>query len=147
MGAVTYPDLTVATILNEYFVPVQINVDHAHDLVERFQVIWTPNLNVLDTSEDVIYHVEGWLPPSDCAAMLMVGLGHFYLHEKRFEDGVSIFQEVWDKFPHTDFAPEALYYSGVGKYLESHNVSDLSGRWKMLQDHYPQSTWSMRSSL
>ncbi len=143
----TYPDLSVATILNEYFIPVQVNVAEAEKLVEEFDAIWTPNLNILDGQKRVIYHTEGWLPPSEYAAMLITGLGHYALRKKRYQEAVSFYQEVHTKFPTSGFAPAALYYLGVGKYLESHNVEDLKESWIKLQRFYPQSSWAIRSDL
>jgi thioredoxin-related protein len=57
---VTYPDVCVAAALNDFFVPVQVNVDQAKDLVKKFRVLWTPNINVLDPEGNLLYHVEGW---------------------------------------------------------------------------------------
>jgi hypothetical protein len=144
---VTYPDLYVATILNEYFIPVQVNVAGAKDLLKKFMVIWTPNLNILDADANLIYHTEGFLPPSEYAAMLMVAMAHFHLRKKRYKEALSFYQEVWDKQPHSTFAPEALYYVGVSRYMDSHQVDALVESWKMLQKGYPGSTWAVRSSI
>jgi len=144
---VTYPDLCVATALNEYYVPVQINVDQSRDLTRKFKVIWTPNINVLDSSENLCYRVEGWLPASEYSAMLMIAHGHYFLCHKRYKNAGELFQKVWDKFPHSTFAPEALYYLGVSGYMESHKVENLTSPWRILQGYCPQSTWAIRSSI
>ena len=55
MGSVTYPDLMVASLLNAYFVPVQVEIDEVSKLAAQYSAIWTPNLNVLDGEENIIY--------------------------------------------------------------------------------------------
>jgi thioredoxin-related protein len=137
----------VSKLLNEYFVPVQVNLQEAAKLAAKYQVIWTPNLNILDGRENLIYHVEGWLPSSDFAAMLIIARGHYFLHKKKYEDATPNFHQVFEKFPTSDFASEALYYKGVSRYMASHEVEKLKEDWIMLQRFYPQSTWAMRSNI
>lgn len=57
MGAVTYPDMQVATLLNDYFVPVQVDIEKVSRLANEFQAIWTPNLNVLDGNQKRVYSI------------------------------------------------------------------------------------------
>lgn len=147
MGAVTYPDLTVANLLNTYFIPVQVNIEEVSELADRYLAKWTPNLNVLDGKENVIYKIEGWLPPSETAAMLILARGHYFLHHKKFQDAVTDFEKVLSTYPRSSFAPEALYYKGVGRYLDSHDVDELKEEWIALQRFYPASTWAVRSNV
>lgn len=147
MGSVTYPDLMVASLLNAYYVPVQVDIDEVSKLATQYSAIWTPNLNVLDGEENLIYRVEGWLPPSEIAAMLLLAGGHYYLRHKKFRDAAPVFEEVFVKYPLSNFAPEALYYKGVSRYLVSHAVGDLKEDWIMLQRFYPTSIWAVRSNI
>lgn len=72
MGAVTYPDPTAAAMLNERFIQVQVNIEKVPKSAENFQALLTPNLSKVNEKEKVIYHIEGWLSPSECAAMLSI---------------------------------------------------------------------------
>ncbi|MGD8613948.1 MAG: hypothetical protein PVI93_23235 [Desulfobacterales bacterium] len=143
----TYPNLQVATLLNENFIPVQVDIEKVSKLANEFQAIWTPNLNVLDRNQKRVYWVEGWLAPSEFAAMLDVARGHFFLRGKKYTQAEPIFKEVFEQHPLSQFAPEALYYRGVSRYLNSHEVDELKEDWIMLQRFYPQSTWSLRSNI
>ncbi len=143
----TYPDLYVATLLNEYFVPVQVNIEKARELVLKYRPIWTPNLNFIDGEGAIFYHIEGWLPPSEFAALLLVSQGHFFIRKKQYPKATPNFQEVLDKFPTSYFAPEAFYYLGVSKYMTAHKVEELVESWKKLQASYPYSSWAMRSQI
>jgi thioredoxin-related protein len=147
MGTVTYPDLSTSTMVNEYFVPVQIDVSKSAGFVERFGVIWTPNIHILTGDEKMIYHVEGWLPPHDFLAMLTLAYGHFFLKNKKFKEASSSFDELLKRMPRSHFAPEALYYSGVAKYLESDDLEKLKKDWMKLRHFYPNSTWTTSSDI
>jgi outer membrane protein assembly factor BamD (BamD/ComL family) len=110
-------------------------------------VVWTPNINFLDPEGNIFYHVEGWLPPSDYSAMLMVAHAHYFLHHKNFQKARDLFQTVWDKYPQSEFAPEALYYLGVSRYKDSNKGDELIEGWRVLQRFHPESTWAIRSSV
>ena len=143
----TYPDLNVAAILNEYFIPVQVNIEKSRDLVLKYRPIWTPNLNILDEEGTLVHRVEGYLPPSEFSAMLLVALGHYSIHKKKYAEATPNFEEALQKFPTTTFAPEALYYLAVSKYMTAHKVEDLVSTMRKLQAAYPYSSWAVRASI
>jgi hypothetical protein len=147
LGAVTYPDMQVAALLNEHFVAVQVNIEEVAELANEFQAIWTPNLNVLDRNQKRVYWVEGWLPPSEFIAMLGVARGHYFLRGKKYPEAAPLFKAVFEQHPRSQFAPEALYYRGVSRYLYSHEVDQLKEDWIMLQRFYPQSAWALKSNI
>lgn len=143
----TYPDATVSELLNEQFVPVQLDLSKASKLADRFQVIWTPNINVVDARERVAFHLEGWLSPGEFAAMLHLGLGHHALKSKRYEDAAGHFKTVYERYPQSEFAPEALYYLAVGNYMTSHDAQALLSGWSDLRRRYSSSAWAMRTRV
>lgn len=143
----TYPDATVSELLNTYFVAVQLDLSKEANLADRFQVIWTPNLNVMDSRERVAFHLEGWLSPSEFAAMLHIGLGHYALKNKRYDNAITHFKRVYDYYPQSEFAPEALYYLAVGKYMTSHDADQLVQGWQDLRRRYSSSAWAMRTRV
>ena len=147
MGAVTYPDSQVAGFLNDHFVPVQVDFEKAAKLADRLQVFWTPNLNMINGREARFYHLIGWLPPSEFMAMLQIALGHHFLGRKRYFEAAPAFADVFDKYPRSGFAPEALYFKGVCRYLSSHSVDELKEEWVTLQRFYPDSEWAMKSNV
>jgi hypothetical protein len=144
---VTYPDKQVADLLNDNFISVQVKIEKVPKLVDEFQALWTPNLNVIDGRQKRVYWVEGWLPPSEFTAMLGVARGHYFLRGKKYTQAEPIFMAVFEQNPRSQFASEALYYRGVSRYLNSHKVDELKEDWIMLQRFYPQSAWSLRSNI
>jgi hypothetical protein len=148
MGAVTYPNIAVAAILSEIYVPVQINLDgNVAKLIDQYQVMWTPNINILSHRGQLICHIEGWQSPSEFQAWLTLGQGHYHLHRKDFEAAVAHFEKTFEHYPQSEWAPEALYYVAVCKYLASHDGNKLFEGWGTLRRYYPHSAWSMRANV
>ena len=137
----------MSKILNDNFVPVQLDISKESKRLDQYQVIWTPNINVVDHRERVCFHVEGWLPPAEFAAMLHCGSGHYNLHTKRFDRAVEHFERLVNIFPQSEFAPEALYYAAVGNYLNTHDADRLMEGWNHLQQRYPTSSWAHRTRV
>jgi TolA-binding protein len=144
---VTYPDATVSELINARFVPVQLDLTKEAKLADQYQVIWTPNINIVDTRERVAYHAEGWLSPAEYAAMLYIGLGHHALKHKKYDNAITDFKTVYDRYPQSEFAPEALYYLAVGKYMDSHDAEPLLQGWSDLRRRYSSSAWAMRARV
>lgn len=143
----TYPDPTVSELINTHFIPVQLDLTKEPIVADQYQVIWTPNINIVDDRQRVAFHAEGWLPPSEFAAMLHLGLGHHALKRKKFDNAITHFNTVYANYPQSEFSPEALYYLAVGKYLASHDADQLFKGWHDLIQHYPGSVWAMRTRV
>lgn len=143
----TYPDDQVAEQLNHHLVPVQVDIEEAGKLADRYQAFWTPNLNLIDDRGIRFYHVVGWLPPSELVAMLKTARGHFLLSREKFDEAATIFKDVFDEFPRSIYAPESLYFMGVCRYKGSHKAEYLKEDWIMLQRFFPGSEWAMKSNV
>ena len=143
----TYPDDQVAEMLNQHYIPVQVDIEKSAKLADRYQALWTPNLNVIDHRGRRVYEVIGWLPPSEFAAMLQIGRGYFLLKRKKFEEAAPLFGNVIDRYADSTFAPEAMYFKGVSRYMATHEVDELKTAWTELQSRYPDSEWAMKSDV
>ena len=126
MGAVTYPDDQVAEMLNQYYIPVQVDIQKASQLADRYQALWTPNLNVIDGRGRCAYQVMGWLPPAEFAALLQIGRAYHHLYRKKFEDAAPLFGEVIERFGDSLYAAEALYFKGVSRYMADRKSTRLN---------------------
>ena len=144
----TYPEPDVARMLNERFVPVQINVkeDRAKQLIEQYRHIWTPDIRILGADGYEYERWNGYLPPYEFLPQLLVSQGQSYLRMRNFADATAAYEEVLRKFPTSRFAPAAAYWLPVCKYEETHEGSELMSGWHRLQTRYPNSTWRLRQS-
>lgn len=134
-------------MLNQHFVPVQVDFEQSAKLADRYQAFWTPNLNVIDGREKRVFQFVGWLPPTEFAAMLQTARAHYFLSRKKYDEAAPLFNDTAENFADSSFAPEALYYKGVSRYMASHAVEDLKEDWSALQRRFPDSAWAMRADV
>ncbi len=149
MGTVTYPEATVVATLEDRFVGCQINTqDGTGDaVVERYRQVWTPDLRVLDADGFELYGWNGYLPPYEFLAQLLVGQGHAYLRLHDEPGAESIFGDVLTRFPTSQVAAEAQYFQAVAAYKRSHEGGELAKGWHHLRTKYPDSAWRLRQSF
>jgi len=51
------------------------------------------------------------------------------------------------QFPHTDAAPEALYWAGVARYKATGNAASLNDTARAFTQRYQDSTWAKKASV
>jgi TolA-binding protein len=78
---------------------------------------------------------------------LLLGLGHAAFATGRFGDAEGRFQEVLDRYPQSDAAPEALYWRGVSRYKESNDASALGETARAFTERYRDSPWAKKASV
>jgi hypothetical protein len=130
-------------------VPVQIDTtDEANaPLVERFRQIWTPDLRVLGPDGFEYDAWQGYWPPAELTARLLLGRARVLARQHREEDAETAYEEILRRFPRSYVAPEAAYWRAVCRYKRTHRPEDLLGGWKRtLQARYPDSQWRTAQS-
>ena len=149
LGAVTYPEPSVADAISERFVPLQVNVldEASRPLIERFRQFWTPDLRILAADAFELYRWNGYLPPYEFLPQLLVGQAHARLRMADEPGAAAVYDDVLRRFPTCELAPEAQYYLAVSKYRQSHKPEDLLGGWHKLQSRYPDSLWRVKQSF
>lgn len=145
MGAVTYPDPTVATTINNHFVPVKVNIRQQPDIMQRYQAFWTPGVCVLHSDGSLVYRDEGWLPAPEFATMLMLARGYHLYRRKRHNQAALLFNELVTRYPTAPYAPEAQYMLGVCIYLSTGSSEEQEEAWRMLLQWYPNSLWAAKA--
>jgi TolA-binding protein len=93
------------------------------------------------------YRWAGYLPAVDFLAHLQLGLGKAAFSGGRFPEAKRSFDQVVSKYSETGAAAEALYWSVVSAYKDSHNRDLLRQGGVELRDKYPQSDWAKRASV
>lgn len=149
MGAVTYPDEMVKTMILSRFISCQMNTQEEinAEIVERYRQVWTPDIRILDPDGFELYRWNGFLPPAEFAAQLLTGEGQAHLRLHQEERAANCFEEALRRFPTAAAAPEAQYFLAVVRYKASHDGKDLLHGWRRLQLRYPDSTWRVRQSF
>jgi tetratricopeptide (TPR) repeat protein len=128
-------------------VPVRIKVRDHPELMERFGANWTPTILLMDPDGAERHRIEGFLPPDDFAAQLLLGLGHMAFARGDFAEAERRFEQVLREHPDSDSAAEAQYWRGVARYKASGDATELTEVYRAFQRRYGDTTWAKKASV
>ena len=144
MDAVTYPHENVIHELETKVIPVRIPFDSP--LSKEFVAKWTPNLLWVDTERKTHHRVIGFLPPEELTPAVSLGVGKTFLDAGALDRALGVLKEVMDGHPLSHAAPEAVYFSGVCLYKQTHEAAPLKEAYEKLQADYSNTEWAKRSA-
>ncbi len=127
--------------------PARVKVRESPQLLERFGAKWTPTVLLLDPAGVERHRIEGFLPATDFAGQLLLGLGHAAFEAKDWKAAQRHFGEILKKLPDTDAAPEAQYWKGVSRYKETNDATALTETFEAFQKRYRDSPWAKKASV
>ncbi len=144
MDAVTYPTKEVVDFVNEYLVPLRIEVSKK-SYYERYNVIWTPTLLMLDYQGYEIQRKVGFLDVVEFMSFMHLGIAKVHLNIKEFDAANVHLKRLFDHFPDSNAVPEAIFFSGVNHYKQNNDPMQLKGAYEKLSKDYPKSSWAKRA--
>ena len=146
-----WPDERVVKFVTENFIPARVHVRDDSALFqkygEKYGAQWTPTILELDADGVERHRIEGFLPGDDFLSQLMLGRAQIAFAQQQWDEAEKRFREIVDKFPHTDAAPEALYWAGVSQYKGSNNNVFLKNTAQAFKEQYQDTTWAKKSSV
>ena len=145
-----YTDPAVIQFI-DHFVPVRVHVrdqaDEFKRLGAKYNAQWTPTVLVIDSQGEERHRIEGFLPATDFRAQLALGLGHSAFARSDFGEAERWFQEVAERYPDTDAAPEALYWTAVARYKATGNGAPLGETARAFTQRYQGTEWAKKASV
>jgi hypothetical protein len=146
-----YPDERVARFIQDNFIPARVHVkDQAEDFKrfgQKYNAQWTPTLLIIDPDGTERHRIEGFLPAEDLLSQLTLGLGHSAFARGQWQEAERRFQEVVDRYPKSEAAPEALYWAGVSRYKGKGDASALAETGRAFTTRYQDSSWAKKASV
>jgi Tetratricopeptide repeat/Thioredoxin-like domain len=146
-----YPDPDVVQFISENFLPVRVHVreqaDEFKQLGQKFGAQWTPTILLIDDSGTERHRVEGFLPKEDFLGQLTLGIGHSAFARGKFPEARRWFDQVLERYPETEAAPEAQYWTGVAEYKETDDGALLAATAKRFTERYSDTSWAKKSSV
>ncbi len=133
--------------VGEHFVPVKIHVKERPQDFGRFKAEWTPTVIVAEADGTERHRYVGYLPADDFLAQLELGLAKAAFSRGQFDAAQRAFRELVSRYPKTEAAPEAVYWSAVSAYKASGKPEFLKQGGAELQQKYPQSDWAKKGSV
>jgi TolA-binding protein len=114
---------------------------------EQYSAHWTPTLLELDSEGVEQHRVEGFLEADDLLGQLTLGLGKAAFKHRDWQEAERRFQEVVERYPATDAAPEALYWAGVSRYRRTNDAAALGATSEAFGKRYQDSIWAKKASI
>jgi len=145
MDAVTYPDEKIIAFVQENFIPLQI----AHDAIplsRDFNIKWTPTLITLGIDGREHHRSVGFLNPEDFISSALLGMGKFHFDNDRYQEALSLFENLISRHPGSDYVAEAIFLRGVSLYKHSGDRLFLKEVYETLSSQHPDSEWTKRAS-
>lgn len=146
-----WPDDRIIGLVEKEFVPVRVHVREQADafqrLGERYGAHWTPTTLVLDPEGAERHRVEGFLPVDELLPQLRLGLGHVAFQRGQWDDAARHFEVIVERYPRSDVAPEAVYWSGVARYKATNDAAMLGATARRLTAEYRDSVWAKKASV
>jgi TolA-binding protein len=146
-----YTDPRVVEFVTRHFVPVRIHVKHNADafakLGEKFNAQWTPTILLVDASGEERHRIEGFLPLDDFLSQLSLGLAKAAFARKDHAAAERLYKEIVERYPATDAAPEAQYWTGVARYRATNDAGALKETAQAFDQRYSDSTWAKKASV
>lgn len=115
--------------------------------MERFNVQWTPTIVLRGADGKEHHRIEGFLGVDDFLAQLTLGLGHLAFAAKEWDRAAPWYDQVLERFPSTDAAPEAQYWRGVTRYKATNDPAALAATTAAFKERYSDSTWAKKASV
>ncbi len=100
---------------------------------------------VLEPGGKERFRLEGYLPKDDFAAQLTLGLARVWFMQKKWVEAQQLYEEVLQKYPKTEAAPEAVYWRGVCRYKATNDHTVFAEVVKTLKEKYPNSIWQKKT--
>lgn len=144
MDAVTYPDTKVTDFIMQHLIALRIRADEQPHSAD-FKITWTPTLIVLDQEGTEHHRTVGFQSPDELIPSLLLGMAKTRFDQHHYAEALSLLQQLLDKYPASDAAPEALFLKGVSGYKSTHNPALLKEAYQQLQACYPASEWTKRA--
>ena len=146
-----YPNPEVVAFVRDHFIPVRLHVREQADDFKRiggkYGAQWTPTTLVVDHTGEARHKVEGFLPATDLLAQLTLGLGHSAFARGEFAEAERWYRQVVEKYPGTEAAPEALYWTGVARYKATGEAGALGKTAREFKQRYQDTSWAKKASV
>src|SRR5208283_2004561 len=130
---------------NFIMVKTQCFFDKPVELMEQFNIKWTPTLLIHDKAGKEHHRMVGYVAVNDLFAHLEFGKAKVFFDTDHFSNAIETLNLIIENYPQAAITPEAIFYLGVARYKKHHDPSGLRKAYDALKSKYPESEWSRRA--
>lgn len=132
--------------IHHHFIPLRISTRESVAEAERLGAFWTPTAIMLDSTGVERYRIEGYLPPKEFAAHIVLGLGRISFMQKQWQAAEDFYARVITRHTGSKAVAEARYWAAVCCYKKTKDIRVLTEVSHFNPD-YKDSIWAMKTSV
>lgn len=140
LEAATYKEQKVIDEINEWFVPLKLDLIKDREVRKSLGAYWTPAIYFLDQNGNSYYHFNGYLPADEFRAMIRLGIAETIMPRGKYDDIIKIIDKDLDELSLSSFYPKLLVARETARYIKIKDNSQLRKTLKEIQNTHPQST-------
>jgi thioredoxin-related protein len=137
--ALTYPDEQVGLEINQWFIPIHLDIIHDRQIRSRFSAYWTPSFYFLDYHGNLFRAFNGYLNAEDFRVLLRLGKAAINIPRGKYLETIDLMDDGLGKFPTNPRAAEMLFTRGMAEYLLGREKSTFRGTMNEICQDYPNS--------
>ena len=111
----------------------------------RFNAVWTPTLSLCEADGTERHRFVGFYALDEFMAQLVLGVAKAAFGRRSFEEALHAFEKLAADYPHTDAAPEAVYWATASAYRVTGDGEYFHKGAEELQRRYPHSIWTKKA--
>lgn len=135
----TYPDENVKAELEEWFVPLRLDLKKDREIRRELSGYWTPSFYFLDHNGKSYYNFNGYLPPDEFRLMLRIGFSEAMIPKGKYDEVIEVTGKKIDSFEGSVLLPKVLVQKGIASYIKSKDNDTFRKTMKEIQEKYPKS--------
>ncbi len=140
LDAVTYPDSKAAEELQQWFVPLRLDIFSNSKLRSQLSAIWTPSFYILDRREKLYFTHDGYLNIEDFRVFLRLAFVHYLLPRGKYKEAIEIINRSLAMFQKNPNNPKLLFLRGKAEFLIGGNKTAFRKTMREITEKYPEST-------
>ncbi len=109
-------------------------------------MLWTPTVLIMEPNGTERLRSEGYVPKSEFRPWLEMSLARLFFIAMKWDEAELKYQKVFERYPHTLAAPEAIYWRGVSRYKKNDHAA-LRQAADLLSEKYPGNLWALKASV
>lgn len=139
MYAHTYPDADVQQEINDWFIPLRLDILKDRAIRSKLSAYWTPSIYFLDRKGNPLYHFDGYLKAEDFRVLMRLGKAALDMPKGRYLQIIDLMDNGLALFPNNPKAASMLFTRGMAEYLLGKEKSAFRGTMKEITATYPDS--------
>ncbi len=140
----TFAEGRVVSFIMESLIPMKMDIGKKA-FYEKYNVIWTPTLLILDYTGNEVQRSIGFLDPHEFIAFMHLGIAKVHFITGEFDAANVHLKRLLNQYQDSTATPEAIYFQGVNLYKQKGDTTPLKHAYEQLVKDYPESSWAKRS--